>query len=150
MRDMVQNKFWMKLAAMVLATLIWLTVQATLEKEKGLTYRNQQSADEMERQAATQRRFDLPVHVRCNGTNHPALRTSPARVSVIVSGDPARLTKVEAWEFKVFVEAGDQPNVRELLPVQVITPPNVNWLRVLPIAVRLHSVPRMEPAPRSP
>ena len=142
LRDHILNNIWLKLASLVLATLIWLTVQANVERERGLSYQTDGSADEMERQAVTQRRLELPVLVRCNGTNFPSFRTQPATVSVTVSGDAKRIVGMEPKEIVVFVEAGDQPAARELCPVQVATPPNINWLRVLPIVVRLQPVRR--------
>lgn len=140
-RERILNNVWLKLASLVLATLIWLTVQANLEKETRLVYQTDTPADEMDRHAVPQRRFELPVVVRCNGTNYPSFRTQPTTVSVTVSGDAKKISAMESKEILVFVEAGDPPTARELCPVQVAMPPNVNWIRVLPNMVLLQPLP---------
>jgi hypothetical protein len=137
-QDYFLRNLWLKLASVVLATLIWLTVQANVEKETRLVQQMPVSADEFERRGIAQRHFEVvPVVTRCNSTNCPAFRADPATVSVDLSGESQRIWNMEGREMTAYVEIGDQPRAGDLCPIQVSTPPGVTWLRVLPNVVRL-------------
>ena len=138
MKDFILRNLWLKMASLVLATLIWLTVQANLEKETRMVQQTPSGADQLEKRDIVQRQFEfVPVAVRCDGTNCPAFRAEPSTVSVTVSGDSQKIWKMEAKDILVFVETGTVPHSGDLCPVQVSTGPNVTWLRVQPSLVRL-------------
>ena len=140
MRDLVLKHFWLKLTSLVLATLIWLTVQATLEKENRQVYQNDEPADELGRRAKVPRQFELPVEVRWEGTNYPQLSALPTNVVVTLEGDSGRITGMNSKEVTAFIDTGGPPDVLGIYPVQILAPKNLRCTHIMPHSVRLKSV----------
>ena len=142
MRDWFLKNFWLKLTSAVLATLIWLTVQANLEKETRQVYQNEETADEYLRHARIPRRFEVTVEVRWDGTNFPGFQALPRQVVVTVEGEPARMNGMELKDLKAFVETGGPPELGGLYPVQALTPsPHLQVVNLLPQSVRIKADP---------
>ena len=145
MRDLILKHFWLKLTSFVLATLIWLTVQATLEKENHQVYQGDESADEQLKRASVPRQFELPVEVRWEGTNYPQLTSLPTHVVVTLEGNAGRLTTMNPKEITAFVETGGAPDVRGIYPVQIMAPKNLHCIHIMPHSVRLKTVTAPQP-----
>ncbi|MBI1842490.1 MAG: hypothetical protein HYR88_16755 [Verrucomicrobia bacterium] len=147
MRDLFFKHFWLKLTSLVLATLIWLTVQATLEKENRQVYQSEETADELFRRAKVPRQFELPVEIRWEGTNYQSLFALPAKVVVTMEGDPGRISAMDTKELTAFIETGGPPDPRGIYPVQVLAPSNLRCTHIMPHSVRLKGIAPSTPPP---
>lgn len=148
MSEFFLKNFWLKMASLVLATLIWLTVQANLDKEMRGIYPLRNTTDELMGHAIAQRRMDLPVTVLSDGVALPGYVTVPAKVSVTLSGEAQRVNGLDEQEVSAFVETAGTPNNHDLYPVIVTPPTPLSYLRVQPQVVRLRPVvPPRAPSP---
>ena len=145
MRDLLFKHFWLKLTSLVLATLIWLTVQANLEKENRQVYQSEETADELFRRTRTPRQFELPVEIRWDGTNYHRLSALPTNVVVTLEGDPGRVSAMETKELTAFIETGGVPDVRGIYPVQILAPRNLRCTHIMPHSVRLKALTNTTP-----
>ena len=99
MSDFFLHNFWLKMASLILATLIWLTVQANLDKENRRVYPDRVLSDEMDKRVVTQKRLELPVTVLVDGRNSREYRSVPTNVAVTVSGEAMRINSLSEQEF---------------------------------------------------
>ena len=142
MRDFLLRNFWLKLTSLVLATLIWLTVQATLDRETRAAYQTEDSADALGGLTITERYFELPVQVGANGTNEDLTVwvTSPQLIHVTVSGERNKIRDLSEGNLQAFIDLAGRPAVQSsVYPVQVLTPPTVHCIRIVPPLVLLTS-----------
>lgn len=138
MSDLFLRNFWLKMASLILATLIWLTVQANLDKENRGVYPDKNLSDEWDRRVVTQKRFELPVTIFSGGSNSMVYHSIPTNVTVTFSGEAVRINGLEEREVLAFVDAGGVTDPQhEVFPVLVNAPATVNLLRVIPPVVRL-------------
>lgn len=138
MSDFFLHNFWLKMASLILATLIWLTVQANLDKENRRVYPDRVLSDEMDKRVVTQKRLELPVTVLVDGRNSTEYRSVPTNVAVTVSGETMRINSLSEQEFLAYIETGGVTNPqREIFPILVNLPANVTLLRVIPPMIRL-------------
>ena len=138
MSDFFLTNFWLKMASLILATLIWLTVQANLDKENRGVYPDKLLSDELDKRVVTQKRFELPVSIFSDGTNSTLYRSIPTNVMVTVSGEAVKINSLEERELHAYVDAGGVTDPQHgVFPIQVNTPSSVILLRVLPPVTRL-------------
>lgn len=143
MSDFFLHNFWLKMASLILATLIWLTVQANLDKENRGVYPGRVLSDDMDKRVVTQKRLELPVTVLMDGTNSTEYRSVPTNVAVTVSGESMRINSLSDQDFLAYIETGGVSSPQgEIFPVSVNLPANVTLLRVIPPLVRLKQASR--------
>lgn len=150
MRNWFLKNFWLKLTSVVLATLIWLTVQANLEKENRQVYQTEESADDSFRRARLPRQFEVPVEVRWDGTNCSGFQALPQKVLVSMEGETVRMNAMDAKDLTAFVETGGAPDTRGIYPIQIIAPSHLHVSHLMPHSVRLKSLPAAPAAPTDP
>jgi hypothetical protein len=96
LRAFFLHNFWLKLFSVVLATLIWLAVWASLRGESVLSHRIAS--------AEVTRKFPRrPVLVVTGTGEHPALAIEPSDVSVLVRGPAAVLSGLKEQDIQVFL-----------------------------------------------
>jgi hypothetical protein len=132
MRDFFLHNFWLKLTSAVLATLIWLTVDATLSKQTIAAYKTGELADDWEGHATSERWFDLAVQVGSNPESWPDLVASPARVKVTIRGERQKMSELDLKDLKAFIDLPERRIEGTAYPVQVLTPPSLHCMRVVP------------------
>jgi YbbR domain-containing protein len=143
MSDFFLRNFWLKLASLILATLIWLTVQANLDKETRGVYPDANLSDELDKRVVTQKRFELPVTILSEGSNSAIYRSIPTNVTVTFSGEAVKINGLEERELLAFVDAGGVTDRQhEVFPVLVNAPSGVSLLRVIPPVIRLKLAPK--------
>lgn len=143
MSDFFLRNFWLKLASLILATLIWLTVQANLDKENRGVYPDKNLSDELDKRVVTQKRFELPVTILSEGSNSTVYRSIPTNVTVTFSGEAVRINSLEDRELLAYVDAGGVTDPQhEVFPVLVNAPSSVSLLRVIPPVIRLKLAPK--------
>lgn len=132
MRDLFLNNIWLKLFSLVMATLIWLTVQATLDQETRAAYQTAEPADDWEGLALTEKWFSLPVAVEPKDSGKLGWIVTPAQVTVTIRGEKQKMRVLKAEDLRAFVDLSGNPMTGVPQPVQVITPPSIHCIRIIP------------------
>ena len=132
-RDQLLSNVWLKVFALVLATLIWFSVRLKIDR----------AIPPPPASNTTKLVFpDQPVRLLTDPAGTGRWRPVPARVSVTVSGEPNLLDKLDPGEVQVFVQPLECPGGGSgTNKVQVFTPPGVSLYQVSPLTVRLQRVP---------
>lgn len=129
-RNLVVKDFWLKLFSLVLAVLIWLTVDFSLSKEvspwAALIGR---TADET----------DVPgVHVFIPPMDGRIVKVEPADVQVTLRGEPRLLKDIRAKDIHAQVDLDGVESASGLRrPVAIVLPKGVAYTRVDPAEVEV-------------
>jgi|GEM_PF-2134436 hypothetical protein len=111
-RDLILHNFWWKLLSVLLSILTWITIDASLRKDRQQT------------PVITTSRRNFPavkVTLMTAPYNTNEFRVNPASVSVEVSGKADDLQKLQAQQIVAFVDATkieDEKEVRRDIEVQ--------------------------------
>lgn len=137
LRDLLIRDFWLKLFALVLAVLIWLTVSFAIRK--GET----SPADAMANANAERLSLQVPVLVMSTAADVRSFKVSPDKVEVIVSGDPKVLEKLDSTQIRALVDLTDIESARSLRKrIKVTIPPGVTYVSVNPEEVSIIVPPK--------
>jgi YbbR domain-containing protein len=133
-RNLVVNDFWLKLFSLVLAILIWLTVDFSVHKEispwAALIGR---STDEAV----------LPVHVSIPGMEARTVRVAPTDVEVTLRGDPKLLQNISTNDVHAQVNLTDVESASGLRrAVEIVLPQGVSYTQVKPAEVEISVSPK--------
>lgn len=117
LRSLILDHFWLKFFALVLASLIWLTVRAnvgTASSETTRTFANR------------------PILLLTDSAEHVAMVANPNRASVTVQGSTALLRELSEHDIHVYVRLNEQRQAGGELPVHAHTPPGATVVLVAP------------------
>jgi hypothetical protein len=118
-RDLVVKDFWLKLFALALAVLIWLTVKFTIGREGTLA------------SALLGRPTDellVTVPVQASSVDPLAIKIDPPQIDVTLHADPQTLRAIRPDSIRVQVDlAGIQSANGLRRRVDVIVPANVSY-----------------------
>lgn len=138
-RDLVQHNFWWKLTAIILASLIWLTV------DKGERGRN------ADKPGDAARRFErVPVQLLTEPGFANAISISPKTVSLVVRGKSDMLELLSAEDFAVYARLNgrsDQTNGRT--PLRVNAPDGIHVDEIIPSEITFEKSTEFAPKPHS-
>ena len=128
-RNLVVNDFWLKLFSLVLAILIWLTVDFSLHKEispwAALIGR---TADETV----------LPVPVSAAAIGSRTVNVKPAQVQVTLRGDPELLKNLRPEDIQAEVNLSGVESASGLRrPIEMILPRGIAYTRLDPAEVEV-------------
>lgn len=133
-RSLLLHNFWWKLFSAVLATMIWLAVNATLSNEAVLTRRFTP--------ATFTRKFSrLPIMVMTTTNEHRAVTIEPGDVSVLVRGPRELLDSLLEQDVQVFLDLKDFKDLTGDFSVIVHVPPGIKEVVTFPERVTVRSVP---------
>ncbi|MSU37446.1 MAG: hypothetical protein EXS36_20575 [Pedosphaera sp.] len=136
-RDLVQHNFWWKLTAIVLASLIWLTV------DKGERGRNADKFGD-----ATRRFERVPVQILTEPGFANSISITPKTVSFVARGQSGVLELLSTDDFTVYARINgrfDKTNGRS--PVRVNTPDGVHVEEILPSEITFEKSIELGPKP---
>ncbi|HWD94260.1 MAG TPA: CdaR family protein [Verrucomicrobiae bacterium] len=133
-RNLVVKDFWLKLFSLVLAILIWLTVQFSISKEVS-------PLAALIGRAVDEKVLAVPLDVP--PVDGRTVTVDPAQVQVTLRGDPKLLKSIGAEDIRAIVdlsgvEAADGLSRR----VQLILPPGISYTQLTPDAVEVRVSPR--------
>jgi YbbR domain-containing protein len=133
-RNLVVKDFWLKLFSLVLAILIWLTVQFSISKEVSpLAALIGRAVDEKVLAVP----LDLPL------VDGRTVTVDPAQVQVTLRGDPKLLKSIGAEDIRAIVDLGGVETADGLSRrVQLILPPGISYTQLTPDAVEVRVSPR--------
>ena len=129
-RDLVLKNLWLKVFALVLATLIWFAVYSHLTG--GAAWPLSLVPTD------TRKEFlDRPVLVLGLPTDHRAFVVEPAVVKVIVSGPGVLLRELADADVNVFVRVPNLAGASMEMPLDVSVPKGVRVVKTDPTTVHL-------------
>jgi YbbR domain-containing protein len=113
-RDYILHNFWWKLLSLLLAALMWLTIETAFQKDKFL--------GETPVVTSSRRVFpSVPVTLLTSPSNTNDYTVDPLTVTVELSGAADQLSKVTERQLHVFVDlsdAGDERRFRRYIMTQ--------------------------------
>jgi YbbR domain-containing protein len=117
LRALILNHLWLKLFSLVLATLIWFTVQSNV----GLGARD------------VIRPFsNRPILVLTDTAEHVAVVASPAQANVTVRGPAALMQELSEQDIHLYVRLNDRRQMGGELPVYAHVPSGASIVRISP------------------
>jgi YbbR domain-containing protein len=114
-RDLILHHFWWKLLSLLVAVLMWLTIQTAFRRDQSL--RDSPVVNSDTRDFST-----VPVKILTLTPNPYHYAADPVAVSVEISGsadDLARLQEKQVHAFVDVTDAGDEKQFRREIQVQV-------------------------------
>ena len=123
LRALFLHNFWLKLSSVVLATLIWLTVWASIKGESPLAQRVVSMEVEFPRR---------PVLVMTGTGELQAQTIEPPDVSVLVRGPAAIVRELSEQDIQVFLNLHERPDSTGKVGLAVRVPPGVTDVVVVP------------------
>ena len=135
LRTVFLHNFWLKFFSVIVATLIWLAVDANLRKESPLGRFTS---------ANINRKFlRRPVLVMTGAGEHPSLALEPGDVSVLVRGPASVLGNLKEQDVQVFLDLQGRRELAGRFRVVVHAPPGVTEVIAFPehVTVRLTGRP---------
>jgi|YelNatPaOPRAMG01_1025707.scaffolds.fasta_scaffold06339_3 YbbR domain-containing protein len=136
-RDLVLENLGLKLAALLLALLIWCAVYSHLAGGGAWPFNLMPAA--MQRDLGPQ-----PVLVLALPNDQRNFTVEPPTVKVTVTGPEAVLRELGADDVQVFVRPPNLADVSAEMPVQVRTPKGVSLIKADPPTVRVRAQVRAQ------
>ncbi len=132
LRDLVLRNFWLKVAALVSAVFIWLTVHAAMRKEQDLSnYPTPATVD-----VRTIR--EVPVHVVSADADVSGYKANPDHVAVTVRGPTEIVAQLQSDGLRALVDLTGFGRARPAQKaVQVVAPPETMFVRAEPGVVAI-------------
>jgi YbbR domain-containing protein len=119
MRNLFTKDWGWKLFSLVLAIIIWLTVHSILEPEAAaLAGQNSKST------------FERPVLIVSSSADMSLYHTSPAQVTVTVSGPQMVMDQLKGSQIRALIDLTN--GMSGPVPVSVLAPPEVTLIRIDP------------------
>ena len=124
-RDYILDRFWLKLFSFILATLIWFTVNSTMQVEARFTGNLFHSGEG--------RDFSRVIRVDTLPTNRKLFKIEPQNVIITVSGKSAVLESIRGPSIQPYVIVPETPDSPMPYPIEVRNlPPKVTLERISP------------------
>ena len=139
LKDLVLKDVWLKLFSLVLATLIWFTVNIAIQ--------NQVSPVASLPLGRTEHRTfsNLPVLVVSSAQDVRGASINPKDVEVTVEGEPKALKNLYTHDIRVFVDLTGIEAAHDMRKrVEVSTPAGVTPVKVDPPEVQVVFAPRSD------
>lgn len=135
-RNLVVKDFWLKLFSLVLAILIWLTVDFSIHKEiSPWATLIGRTADETV----------LPVHISVPVMVARTVQITPEDVQVTLRGDPKLLHSIGTNDVHAEVNLSDVESASGLRrPVEIVLPEGIAYTHVKPAEVEISVSPKKQ------
>jgi hypothetical protein len=128
-RQLILHNFWLKLTSLVVAALLWLVIDSTLEDGGGAA----RHLDDV----TTYREFPRrPVLVMTGMSDRRGYGAEPSEVSVTVRGPADVVERLQDSEIRVFVRVENPDQLKGgmtmISPVGVTAPPGTTVVNIRP------------------
>jgi YbbR domain-containing protein len=135
LRRLILHNFWLKLVSIVLASLLWLVVQAGLQDSESATRR-------FARATASREFARRPVLVLTDMAGQRGFRAEPREVSVTLSGPDITVEQLRESDLQAYVELMAPAKMKGEMPfkVQVQMPRGLKLEKVSPETVVVRPV----------
>src|SRR5258706_4751156 len=133
LRSLILDHFWLKLFSLVLATLIWLAVQANLTNG-ALPTKKASGTD-------TRTFLHQPIMLLTQAAEHPAVSVTPDEVAVTVRGPFALIRELAASDIHVFIRLTERRRFSGDLPIHVHVPVGASITQITPPTAAVKPAP---------
>jgi YbbR domain-containing protein len=129
-REFITHNRWQKLGSLVLAVLIWLTVNADLGMERvtGLDPNRVRTFE------------NVPVGVFAVGGEDARFQIKPATVNVEVHGEPGALRRLQTDDLEAYVNLANAGTGTNLIRRVHVRAPGVRHAEAMPEEVRIERI----------
>ncbi len=133
-REIIRNNFGWKAASLLLATLIWLTINDVIQRHvPGLPTATLTAVRSFPKH---------PITVMTAAAETRVFTVSPSEVTVTLQGDPSIIETRSPGQVQVFVDLTDIQSFLDLAQkIRVYPPPGVKVVEVSPASVRIVRTP---------
>ena len=122
LRNLLLRDFWLKLFALALAVLIWLTVSFAQSGGGHSLFGNRTQPE--------QTYYNIPVLVVSAAADVRNFKVHPSEVAVTVQGDAKTLQSLQARNIRALVDLTDIESARGLSKrIEVTTPPGITFVQ---------------------
>jgi len=134
-RELLLHNFAWKLVSLVLAVLVWFTLQSGVQRQL---------------RPSDLRTFSrLEITVMTTAGDERSFRVEPSTVAVTVNGDTGSMRNLRASDVQVFVNLTEILDAKVLRKkIQVYVPPGINVVEIDPPEVSVQSAPLANPGAR--
>ena len=134
-RELLLHNFAWKLVSLVLAVLVWFTLQSGVQRQL---------------RPSDLRTFSrLEITVMTTAGDERSFRVEPSTVAVTVNGDTCSMRNLRASDVQVFVNLTEILDAKVLRKkIQVYVPPGINVVEIDPPEVSVQSAPLANPGAR--
>lgn len=136
-REFVQYNFGWKVAAVVLSTMIWLTVRFG-ERGPGTSLFSNTEARTL---------ANIPVRVLTIASDASRFRVAPEKIEVILRGDASALRRIQSGDVEAYVNLADVQEAQSLqMRIHVYAPVGIRVESVQPPNARIEKLPEASEA----
>ncbi len=140
LRSLFLDHIWLKLFSLLLATLLWLAVDANINREIGRR--------EFDPGDITTNFFARPVLIVTDAGAHGPVKIEPPTVDIAIRAHPAVLSRIDPRDIRPFVRVPDRPDFDSNVAVLVQLPDEASLIMVSPSVVRIQPGPAEAAPPR--
>lgn len=135
LREFIRHNFWLKVFALVLAVMSWLTARFAINNEIGV-------GSLLLNPITTVELKYLPIHVLQNVADPRVFQFNPTEVTVTITGEASRVRTLTEKDIRVFVDfTGVDPEIGSLQALEVHFPPGIGRVQVIPAKTRIVQAP---------
>lgn len=129
LRAIFLENLWLKLFSLLLATLVWLAVNANIDRQAGLR--------EQENFETTTNFVARPVLILTDTGAHAPVRVDPPTVDIAVRGRAGDLNRLDPLDIRAFVRVPERMDFDGTVAVYVQLPKDASLIMVSPSIVRV-------------
>jgi len=138
LRSLFVEHFWLKLFSLLLATLVWLAVDANVALQTG---------PEFDARDTTTNFVARPIHIMTDSGAHPPVKVDPPTADIAVRGHPAIIGRLDPGDIRAFVRIDERADFDRTVPVYVQLPKEASLVMISPIVVRVRPLPAKSDSP---
>jgi hypothetical protein len=129
LRALLVEHFWLKLFSLLLATLVWMAVNANIDR--------QTVSREFDARETTTNFIARPVLILTDSGAHPPMRVEPSTVDIAVRGGVTDIGRLDPLDIRAFVRIPERPDFEGTVAVYVQLPKEAALVMVSPSIVRV-------------
>ena|SRR5690349_436934 len=138
LRALFLEHFWLKLFSLLLATLVWLAVNANIDR---------QVSREFNALETTTNFIARPVLILTDTGAHTSVKVDPPTVDIAVRERLSEVGHLDPLDVRAFVRIPERPDFDGTVPVLVQLPKDATLIMVSPSIVRVRQLTPPSPAP---
>jgi hypothetical protein len=135
LRSLFVEHFWLKLFSVLLATLVWMAVNANIDR--------QTISRDFDARETTTNYIARPILILTDSGAHAPVKVDPPTVDIAVRGRVTEIGRLDPLDIRAFVRIPERADFDGTVSVYVQLPKDATLVMVSPsiVRVRPHSAP---------
>ncbi len=129
LRALILDHLWLKLLSLLLATLVWLAVNANIDR--------QTISRDFDPRETTTNFIARPILIVTDSGAHGPVKVDPPTVDIAVRGHATDLGRIDPLDIRPFVRIPERPDFDGTVAVYVQVPRDISLVMVSPAIVRV-------------